>query len=47
MNLFFVIGAEVLAGVQFLRPGGPPGTLPAHLRRLIERSRQREDELDG
>jgi hypothetical protein len=46
VSLFFVIGAEVLAGVQYLRPGGPPGTLPAHLRRLVERSRQREDEFD-
>jgi hypothetical protein len=46
VSLFFVIGAEVFAGVQYLRPGGPPGTLPAHLRRLVERSRQREDDLD-
>jgi hypothetical protein len=46
VSLFFVIGAEVLAGVQYLRSGGPPGTLPAHIRRLVERSRQREDELD-
>lgn len=44
LSLFFVLVAQVLAGVQYLRPSGPPGTLPAHMRRLVERSRQREDE---
>jgi hypothetical protein len=29
--------------VQFLRPSGPPGTLPAHLRRLKGMSRDRND----
>jgi hypothetical protein len=38
-----VLAAQVLAGVQFLRPSGPPGTLPAHMRRLIEKSRWRND----
>jgi hypothetical protein len=38
-----VLAAQVLAGVQFLRPSGPPGTLPAHMRRLIEKSRSRND----
>ena len=42
-TLFLVIAAQVLAGVQFLRPSGPPGTLPAHIRRLREQSRWRND----
>lgn len=44
LSLLFVLAAQVLSGVQYLRPSGPPGTLPAHMRRLIERSKQREDE---
>jgi hypothetical protein len=32
-----------LAGVQFLRASGPPGTIPAHIRRLKELSRDRND----
>jgi hypothetical protein len=43
ITLLFVIAAQVLAGVQFLRPSGPPGTLPAHIRRLKEQSRMRND----
>jgi hypothetical protein len=43
ITLLFVIAAQVLAGVQFLRPSGPPGTLPAHIRRLREQSRWRND----
>jgi hypothetical protein len=43
ITLFFVLVAQVLAGVQFLRPSGPPGTLPAHIRRLREQSRRRND----
>jgi hypothetical protein len=43
VTLFLVIAAQVLAGVQFLRPSGPPGTLPAHIRRLREQSRWRND----
>lgn len=46
LALLFVLVAQVLAGVQYLRPSGPPGTLPAHMRRLIERSRQREDDRE-
>ena len=42
-TLFLVLAAQVLAGVQFLRPSGPPGTLPAHIRRLREQSRWRND----
>jgi hypothetical protein len=43
LTLLFVVVAQVLAGVQFLRASGPPGTLPAHMRRLIQRSREKED----
>jgi hypothetical protein len=43
VTLLFVLAAQVLAGVQFLRPSGPPGTLPAHIRRLNTRSRYRND----
>ena len=43
VTVLFVIAAQVLAGVQFLRPSGPPGTLPAHIRRLKEKSRYRND----
>jgi hypothetical protein len=43
VSLLFVLAAQVLAGVQFLRPSGPPGTLPAHIRRLNRRSRYRND----
>ena len=42
-TLVLLIAAQVLAGVQFLRPSGPPGTLPAHIRRLREQSRWRND----
>lgn len=42
--LLFVLAAQMLAGVQYLRPSGPPGTLPAHLRRIVRRSQQREDD---
>jgi hypothetical protein len=40
-GLAFAIGGQVLAGVQYLRASGPPGTIPAHMRRLIERDRAR------
>ena len=41
LALLLILAAQVLGGVQFLRPGGPPGTLPAHMRRLIERAQPR------
>ncbi len=44
LGLLFVFVAQVLAGIQYLRPSGPPGTIPAHMRRLIERSQRREDD---
>ena len=40
LALLMILAAQVLAGVQYLRPSGPPGTLPAHMRRLIERAQQ-------
>jgi hypothetical protein len=43
VSLVFVLAAQVLAGVQFLRSSGPPGTIPAHIRRLKELSRNRND----
>jgi len=40
--LLFMVVAQVLAGVQYLRICGPPGTIPAHLRRLnVEIQRRR------
>jgi hypothetical protein len=43
VTLLLIIGGQVLAGVQYLRPSGPPGTLPAHMRRLIEFNKRRND----
>jgi hypothetical protein len=43
LELLFVLVAQMLAGVQYLRPSGPPGTLPAHIRRVVRRSQQRID----
>jgi len=43
VSLVFVLAAQVLAGVQFLRSSGPPGTIPAHIRRLKALSRYRND----
>ena len=40
-SLLMILAAQALAGVQFLRPSGPPGTLPAHMRRLIARAQPR------
>src|SRR5918998_1261234 len=43
-TLLAILAAQVLGGVQFLRPSGPPGTLPAHMRRLIARAQPRREE---
>src|SRR5918997_2699876 len=40
-SLLMILAAQVLGGVQFLRPSGPPGTLPAHMRRLVARAQPR------
>jgi hypothetical protein len=39
LALLFLLAAQTLAGVQYVREAGPPGTVPAHMRRLIERDR--------
>ena len=40
-TLLLVLAAQSLGAVQFLRPSGPPGTVPAHMRRLIARAQPR------
>lgn len=45
VSLILMVAAQISAGVQYLRAGGPPGTLPAHMRNLVaraERSRRGE-----
>lgn len=42
-----LIGAQAVGAVQYLRPSGPPGTLPAHVRALVARRNAQVDaELD-
>jgi hypothetical protein len=41
-TMLLIIAGQVLAGVQYLRPSGPPGTIPAHMRRLVRRAERRE-----
>ena len=43
LTLLLILAAQVLAGVQFLRPSGPPGTLPAHMRRIVARGQTRTE----
>jgi heme/copper-type cytochrome/quinol oxidase subunit 4 len=43
LEALFVLVAQMLAGVQFLRPSGPPGTLPTHIRRIVRLSQRRVD----
>jgi len=40
--LLLLLAAQILAGVQYVRPSGPPGTVPVHLRRLLARERARQ-----
>lgn len=40
--LVLLLAAQILAGVQYVRPSGPPGTVPAHMRRLLARERARQ-----
>ena len=40
--LLLVLAAQVLGAVQYVRPSGPPGTVPVHLRRLLARERARQ-----
>jgi hypothetical protein len=42
VTMLLIIAGQVLAGVQYLRPSGPPGTIPAHMRRLVRRGEQAE-----
>ena len=37
LALLGVAATQVLGGVQHVRPSGPPGTVPAHMRRLVRR----------
>jgi hypothetical protein len=37
LTLVFMLVAQVLAGVQYVRVSGPPGTVPAHMRRVVVR----------
>jgi hypothetical protein len=41
LSLLFLVLAQVLAGVQYLRIEGPSGTIPGHLRRLSAEIRRR------
>lgn len=41
VTVLLMLGAQTLAAVQYVRESGPPGTVPAHMRRLIERDRAR------
>ena len=41
LSLLFLVLAQVLAGVQYLRIEGPSGTIPGHLRRLSTEIRRR------
>lgn len=43
LGLILSVAGQVLAAVQYLRPSGPPGTVPSHLRRLRELSERRID----
>ncbi len=41
VTLAFMMVAQVCAGVQYVRPAGPPGAPPAHMRRVVERQNAR------
>jgi small-conductance mechanosensitive channel len=45
VGLALMLAAQVLAAVQYVRASGPPGTIPAHMRSLIQRERQRAERL--
>ncbi len=42
VSLLLVLIAQVLGAVQYVRPSGPPGTVPTHMRRLLARERARQ-----
>ena len=41
LALVFMLAAQVLAGVQYVRHSGPPGALPAHMHKAISRQESR------
>jgi len=41
LALVSLLAAQVLAAVQYVRASGPPGTVPAHMRRLLARNDRR------
>jgi hypothetical protein len=42
LSLLLLLAGQILGGVQYVRPEGPPGTVPAHMRRLLARERARQ-----
>lgn len=40
--LLLLLAAQILGAVQYVRASGPPGTIPAHVRRMLERERARQ-----
>ncbi len=43
VGLVALVAAQIIGATEYLRRSGPPGTLPAHLRRLVELSRARNE----
>ncbi|GAA1426736.1 hypothetical protein GCM10009616_02060 [Microlunatus lacustris] len=43
LSLVLLLGGQILGAVQYVRPEGPPGTVPAHMRRLLARERARQE----
>lgn len=43
LSLVLLLAGQILGGVQYVRPDGPPGTVPAHMRRLLARERARQE----
>lgn len=41
LSLLFMVAAQILAGVQYVRDSGPPGALPAHMHKAIESQHRR------
>lgn len=42
LSLLLSLIAQVLGAVQYVRPSGPAGTVPTHMRRLLARERARQ-----
>ncbi len=42
LALLLVLAGQILGAVQYVRPDGPPGTVPAHMRALLVRERARQ-----